>query len=143
MPKDQEKHGSTRQRPVSCKFCRTRKLRCSRESPCSNCISRGLRCDLPKLSYTETASEPELLERLKRLEALLVNQKLDQRHVDEETLESGRPNFERSASTKPNVIVESTHSTQQLESLAHDVSWLENQYTIQGIQVCPLPCFRL
>ncbi|KAF5597533.1 zinc finger transcription factor YRR1 [Fusarium pseudocircinatum] len=33
-----------RQRPVSCNFCRVRKLRCSREFPCSNCTSRGVQC---------------------------------------------------------------------------------------------------
>ncbi|KAK5045410.1 hypothetical protein LTR84_009274 [Exophiala bonariae] len=35
-----------RQRPVSCHFCRTRKLRCNRESPCSNCSARGIQCHL-------------------------------------------------------------------------------------------------
>lgn len=35
---------SRRQEPVSCQFCRTKKLKCSRESPCSNCISRNLEC---------------------------------------------------------------------------------------------------
>lgn len=35
-----------RQRPVSCHFCRSRKLRCNRESPCSNCSARGITCHL-------------------------------------------------------------------------------------------------
>src|SRR5687767_3072557 len=35
-----------RQRPVSCVFCRTRKLRCNRQYPCSNCTSRGVICEL-------------------------------------------------------------------------------------------------
>ena len=33
-----------RQRPISCQFCRMRKLRCSRIFPCSNCTSRGVTC---------------------------------------------------------------------------------------------------
>jgi hypothetical protein len=33
-----------RQQPVSCEFCRHKKLKCSRGSPCSNCVSRRLRC---------------------------------------------------------------------------------------------------
>ena len=34
-----------RQDPVSCSLCRSKKLKCSREQPCSNCTSRGVTCD--------------------------------------------------------------------------------------------------
>ncbi|TQW03470.1 Fungal transcriptional regulatory protein [Cordyceps javanica] len=34
-----------RQRPISCKLCRQRKLRCSRVFPCSNCTCRGVICE--------------------------------------------------------------------------------------------------
>lgn len=37
-----------RQRPVSCIFCRARKLRCSRQFPCANCTSRGVTCEIEK-----------------------------------------------------------------------------------------------
>lgn len=83
-----------RQRPVSCHFCRVRKLRCSRDFPCSNCTSRGVQCqsqDPPRLTSTATAAtsapvprpivrrgdppptdrEADILSRLERLEALL------------------------------------------------------------------------
>ncbi|KAL6915813.1 hypothetical protein FSHL1_007263 [Fusarium sambucinum] len=79
-----------RQRPVSCHFCRVRKLRCSRDFPCSNCTSRGVQCqsqDPPRLTPTATAPvsrpiakrgdpppterEAEILSRLEKLEALL------------------------------------------------------------------------
>ncbi|KAF5234023.1 hypothetical protein FAUST_7802 [Fusarium austroamericanum] len=83
-----------RQRPVSCHFCRVRKLRCSRDFPCSNCTSRGVQCqsqDPPRLTGTGTATttapvsrpvakrgdppptdrEAEILNRLEKLEALL------------------------------------------------------------------------
>ncbi|KAH8808802.1 hypothetical protein F5884DRAFT_793412 [Xylogone sp. PMI_703] len=33
-----------RQQPISCTFCRDKKLKCSQSSPCSNCLSRGLVC---------------------------------------------------------------------------------------------------
>ncbi|KAG5970120.1 hypothetical protein E4U55_001839, partial [Claviceps digitariae] len=33
-----------RQRPIACQSCRRRKIRCSREFPCSNCTSRGIKC---------------------------------------------------------------------------------------------------
>lgn len=52
-----------RQRPVSCHFCRTRKLRCDRESPCSNCSARGVTCHLYAPDTKPDASDtPEVLE---------------------------------------------------------------------------------
>lgn len=84
-----------RQRPVSCHFCRVRKLRCSRDFPCSNCTSRGVSCrepqDPPRASApaprpitkkTATGAsagekkekEADILSRLERLEALLAQQ---------------------------------------------------------------------
>jgi hypothetical protein len=33
-----------RQDPVSCQTCRTRKLKCNRQNPCSNCVSRCVDC---------------------------------------------------------------------------------------------------
>ncbi|KAG6091865.1 hypothetical protein E4U30_006235 [Claviceps sp. LM220 group G6] len=33
-----------RQQPIACQSCRRRKIRCSREFPCSNCTSRGIKC---------------------------------------------------------------------------------------------------
>lgn len=83
----------SRQRPVSCTFCRARKLRCSRVSPCSNCSSRGVSCcfdsplDQPSIvtistltpsSTTASSSGADadavlcdVLERLKRIEEML------------------------------------------------------------------------
>ncbi|KAH7311754.1 hypothetical protein B0I35DRAFT_71783 [Stachybotrys elegans] len=79
-----------RQRPISCKFCRLRKLRCSRQFPCTNCTSRGVPCqasdEVPTRSThpdtsssvngthgdsLATLSAPEVLARLNRLEALV------------------------------------------------------------------------
>ncbi|KAL1955984.1 hypothetical protein VTO42DRAFT_7884 [Malbranchea cinnamomea] len=68
-----------RQDPVSCQFCRAKKLRCDRRQPCSNCTARDIRCQ-PAIA-SRAASQPlnrerlspssenaEILERLKRLE---------------------------------------------------------------------------
>ncbi|KIW29281.1 uncharacterized protein PV07_05106 [Cladophialophora immunda] len=33
-------------RPVSCHYCRSKKLRCSRQFPCDNCAVKGLTCQL-------------------------------------------------------------------------------------------------
>ncbi|KAF2450144.1 hypothetical protein P171DRAFT_402372 [Karstenula rhodostoma CBS 690.94] len=75
MPKEPPKIGGPRQRPVSCKLCRTRKLRCSREAPCSNCVSRGLPCELEQAKHSgliaDDGDKAELLERIRKLEALV------------------------------------------------------------------------
>lgn len=75
MPKEPQRLGGPRQRPVSCKFCRSRKLRCSRESPCTNCLSRGIACELEKAtnegSATDDNEKVELLQRIRKLEAIV------------------------------------------------------------------------
>ncbi|KAG5949795.1 hypothetical protein E4U53_005763 [Claviceps sorghi] len=48
-----------RQRPIACQSCRRRKIRCSREFPCSNCTSRGIKC----VQFYES-QEPQQLEAL-------------------------------------------------------------------------------
>jgi len=79
MPKEQQKR-SIRQQPISCRSCRSRKLRCNRELPCSNCVSRGVSCELEK-NITQpprsvSSFESELLERVRNLERQAENQKL-------------------------------------------------------------------
>lgn len=68
----------TRQDPVSCTFCRVKKLKCSREHPCSNCKARGVTCSFqvspinggtPAPAASENA---DILNRLQRLEALVL-----------------------------------------------------------------------
>lgn len=76
MPKAEAIQSSSRQRPVSCQFCRRRKLRCSREAPCSNCVSRSVHCDLQDIKVTnhgdsDPASQSAILDRLEKLEAML------------------------------------------------------------------------
>ncbi|EHK16911.1 uncharacterized protein TRIVIDRAFT_42523 [Trichoderma virens Gv29-8] len=82
-----------RQRPISCHLCRVRKLRCSRQFPCSNCTSRGVVCQhegiavaaaaaagvqaqvkSPASPALKDASTLELLARLERLENLVASQ---------------------------------------------------------------------
>lgn len=75
-----------RQRPISCKLCRQRKLRCSRVFPCSNCLCRGVECehdgqlttsshDSPEVrSKTKDVSNSELLARLEKLESIIALQ---------------------------------------------------------------------
>lgn len=71
---------SGRAKPVSCQSCRARKLRCSRQEPCSNCTARGLSCEFlvsPKRStgVSDTTHDyPGLLRRIERLEGLAAKQ---------------------------------------------------------------------
>lgn len=132
MPKDQQQHGS-RQRPVSCRFCRSRKLRCSREAPCSNCVSRRIHCDLEDVARppakTANASESELLERIRKLEALVDGQK------------SGTPattGSTRQNSENDDGLVQQTQKTiidPQNEHLDNDVAWLESIFHGQKLAV--------
>lgn len=72
---------SAHRRPASCLSCKSRKLRCNRESPCSNCVSRNICCQQPAprtrlarapgANSQPDAASPEILERLRRLENLL------------------------------------------------------------------------
>ena len=67
-----------RQDPVSCQFCRSKKLKCDRQHPCSNCTARGLSCDglvvqAPRLAEPpEDPGELSVLARLKRLEEIVL-----------------------------------------------------------------------
>lgn len=82
-----------RQRPISCHLCRVRKLRCSRQFPCSNCTSRGVVCQHEGIAVSAAAvgeqqqqqqqlkspavkdtSTLELLARLERLEKIVAAQ---------------------------------------------------------------------
>lgn len=72
-----------RQKPSSCQSCRTKKLKCDRVQPCSNCAARRIECTFlvpphsQKTPVIAGQSNAMLLRRLERLESLLV-----QKHPD-------------------------------------------------------------
>src|ERR1700753_3633847 len=88
MPKDQRKDRFSRQQPASCRFCRMRKLRCSRENPCSNCMCRGIECELElpavAASTIPKSYETKLLDRLRQLEQRLENQESQRKEAVEQ-----------------------------------------------------------
>lgn len=69
-----------RQDPVSCGFCRSKKLKCDRQQPCSNCAARNLVCDGQSQSSSRNAQATAdndnvaILARLKRLEDIVLSQ---------------------------------------------------------------------
>ncbi|BCS01825.1 uncharacterized protein AKAW2_60090A [Aspergillus luchuensis] len=78
-PRSHIEKQNSRLRPVSCHFCRSRKLRCSRQLPCSNCISRGIDCGLysaPAASDSthnnDSHGTADILTRLQRLEDIVL-----------------------------------------------------------------------
>ncbi|KAF5227663.1 hypothetical protein FANTH_14707 [Fusarium anthophilum] len=128
-----------RQRPVSCNFCRVRKLRCSREFPCSNCTSRGVQCqaqDPPRASgpssrpvskraggsvsgggggsggTSSTGKEADILSRLERLEALLA-----QRTKETDSNSNSNSNSRTISSAPSSVEGSDVASRTQLEPL--------------------------
>jgi len=135
MPKDQQQVQVARLRPVSCRFCRSRKLRCSREAPCSNCVSRGIRCELEhpaarSSSGVLSASEPELLARIRKLEELVESQQLQQTGSVKQLSEGPDGNTHSQRATS----LSSTLSP-QIEHLDNDVAWLESIYNGQNLSV--------
>lgn len=67
-----------RQDPVSCELCRTKKLKCDRGQPCSNCSARGVACrgtsrPAPREpSNLQGTDVSQIFHRLQRLEAIVL-----------------------------------------------------------------------
>lgn len=115
LPSSRQRRG---QRPISCYFCRSRKLRCSREQPCSNCATRNIQCRLypagsglkaltsasptvsdggPEASAShviDVAPEsypPDVLKRLSQLETLMNDRTVAFREAPMDGCDSTRP----------------------------------------------------
>ncbi len=118
-PKERSNAGQPEKRPVSCLFCRSRKLRCTREFPCSNCLERGIICELRPANHASSVKTPltasphasdvsqtEILQRLRRLEEIVLNSRKGHDTFKEveprEVLSSPAPSrLETCASTPP------------------------------------------
>ncbi|KAL4781991.1 hypothetical protein BJX76DRAFT_369430 [Aspergillus varians] len=120
---------SSRQRPVSCHFCRSRKLRCSRRFPCPNCTSRGISCQLYASQPVEIQSEnttgggigansTDILARLQRLEDIVLGKGDD----------VSRPVADPASSVAP----EQPESPRGEQNATDDARWLELECSIQA-----------
>lgn len=84
--------GRNRPDPVSCRSCRSKKLKCDRVQPCSNCTARGITCNflVPPQRQAETSStaqsNAELLQRIERLETMVLRQ-----HASDDFHLTGQP----------------------------------------------------
>lgn len=140
MPRvEKNRTGPSRSRPVSCLFCRSRKLRCSRQFPCANCSSRGLTCQLESVSVLSTSSADEgsdqpsgnfqqnVLARLRKLEEIVITQREPTRSPsDQSGSRPGPPPSRRNRDI-------STSFTENTSTV--DVEWLESQITHPGSTV--------
>lgn len=62
--------------PVSCESCRSKKLKCNRVQPCSNCSARGITCRFlvkPQKAQSVVVSNEYLLNQLEKLEKTVIS----------------------------------------------------------------------
>lgn len=148
-----------RQRPISCVLCRTRKLRCSRTFPCSNCTTRGITCQHdaapPSAGIAPVApakaavtngglSNAEMLARLERLEALVAAQT----KVPSVTPIQPPPPHQVQGASTPSYPASTLHTSQspadtlpmppKIQRLTADALWLERSCSGQKLLVCRL-----
>jgi Fungal Zn(2)-Cys(6) binuclear cluster domain len=132
MPKDQQKR-ATRQQPVSCRSCRSRKLRCNRDFPCSNCASRNVTCELENAvrppSGPPSSLESELLERVCKLERLVESQKVGQNEIVKPHPNQGTPLGQMHRSTVSPETETPEAKLPEIETLNNDIAYLESIYS--------------
>lgn len=130
---------SSRSRPVSCHFCRLRKLKCSRQFPCSNCTSRGTTCQLyptpsspslqNDLEELPATSNPDVLARLRRLEEIVIG------HGKASTPPEQAPTQAPSVPSPSTRQFEHPYMIHKGQSSAAAVNWLEGEITSPGSTV--------
>jgi hypothetical protein len=129
MPKNQQKR-ATRQQPVSCRSCRSRKLRCNREFPCSNCVSRSVTCELENAVRPPhgppRSLESELLKRVRKLERLAESQKVVASEIVTPYPSQGTP---VSRSTVSREIETPEATPPEIETSDNDIAYLESIYS--------------
>ena len=137
MPQGIRKERLGRHRPVSCNLCRSRKLRCNRQFPCSNCTARGVDCqlyaskapDLPSKSSKDedfNRAEHDILSRLQRLEDIILSPRASAPQDSTELVEVAHAltNLRREAPTQ--------HTESDAEGLQRervDQSWMVSSAT--------------
>ncbi|OGM50622.1 putative C6 transcription factor [Aspergillus bombycis] len=105
-------------RVLSCVLCQQRKVRCNREFPCFNCTRAGVQC-IPAAGARPRRRrfpERELLERLRRYEALLRQNNIPFDPLHTPTAESPCQSECPRGSSTPEKTTESTVGTDQLSS---------------------------
>lgn len=127
-PRSHMEKQNSRLRPVSCHFCRSRKLRCSRQLPCSNCISRGFDCGLYSAPVSSDSPQnnnsrgtADILTRLQRLEDIVLR-------TNSQSIRAHDPKTDRRMS-RPQLA-------RKDKQAAADAIWLEAECASQMSCVC-------
>lgn len=128
-----------RQEPVSCESCRRKKLKCNREHPCGNCLSRDVPCTFngKRVPVSATASiqnndetsalraeNAKIQARLDKIEDLLLNGSIE---------EGERPskyrriaNRDRTSSLpSPATTLSASSDPERAKSYRSETQWLE------------------
>ena len=123
MPPTRTLYPRPRQDPVSCNLCRSKKLKCDRQWPCSNCQSRHLTCEYkgerPHIADTVDdealrAENKAIKARLARLEQAVFGQQSFNGHVA-----SNHASISTAASTPSRLKTDG-------EKAHEDSDWLES-----------------
>lgn len=141
MPSSLQKR-RVRPDPVSCQSCRSKKLKCNRVHPCSNCTARGITCNFlvpPKrqnVTHNTTHSNVDLLERIEKLETL-IQRPFPSQNFSSHGLEDNYSLGRQIVTPSPeSILVSDIHQTQDEDSML-----LENIGTgedaIVGDQITP------
>ena len=128
-PQRTERTSRPRVDPVSCQSCRTKKLRCSRQQPCTNCVTRGITCDfrgrlavdpLPAEEHDLRAENAAIKARLQKLESLVLGNasSLVSRSVPLSTASASPRPLSPSATVSPRSDADRAYNV--------DSEWLEN-----------------
>ncbi len=76
-------------RGTSCVLCQQRKVRCDKKKPCSNCAKAGVECRVvapqPPRRRKKRLQEKDLLEKLRKYEALLRENNISFDSIDHDT----------------------------------------------------------
>jgi hypothetical protein len=126
-----------RQDPVSCQFCRRKKLKCNRDRPCSNCLKRGVECELPPrwLDHQGAPDSPQkanhetVFARLKRLEDAVFGSNSKSLPPEEP-----RPRHPSLPTTSQTSLIET--ELQEDHNAQASNSWLESLSSSNDSNVC-------
>ncbi|KIW11166.1 hypothetical protein PV08_10466 [Exophiala spinifera] len=110
-----------RQDPVSCQFCRSKKLKCDRQQPCSNCTTRGLPCNgqaQPRRENGSPSAEIDnlsILARLKRLEDIVMGSPKQDPAIPTDPLSGlpSRPSSTFACLSPPSEYEEAVHNLEE------------------------------
>ena len=126
--------------PVSCQSCRSKKLKCNRIQPCSNCVARGITCSFlgePQRQADAgrtTENITDLVFRISRLESIVFKHDGLTGPTANDTLMDGHDTGQASWASDPeSLVVVDNHEESDRAS-----SMLENVGTREDLLVCNL-----